>query len=95
MQACNGFLIFASLGANKNDPSFLVNSLSSNSNSNSNISQWVRNFYCSFMERSINNCRGGLGRLNGGGRKFFVLIRRGYELFLIPKEGVLIFFKID
>ena len=28
-------------------------------------------------------------------RKIFVLIRRGYEFFLIPGEGVLIFFKID
>ena len=29
------------------------------------------------------------------GRNVFVLIRMGYEFFLIPREGVLIFFKID
>ena len=28
-----------------------------------------------------------------GGRKIFVLIRRGYECFLIPREGVLNFFQ--
>ena len=30
-----------------------------------------------------------------GARKIFVLMRRGYEFFLIPREVVLLFFKID
>ena len=30
-----------------------------------------------------------------GGRNIFVLIRRGHEFFLIPREGVLNFFKTD
>ena len=30
-----------------------------------------------------------------GGRKMFVLIRRGYKIFLIPREGVLNFLMLQ